>query len=116
MSVINCSTAANYFHFLRMHMRSNFRKPVAVIAPKKLLRFKGACSSAEDFCEGSRFKRLIEDTNEKLAAADKVRKVILCSGQVYFDLEARREAEKKHDIAILRVESLCPFPFKEIVS
>jgi 2-oxoglutarate dehydrogenase E1 component len=55
MLVVNCSTAANYFHLLRTHMRVPFRKPLVVIAPKKLLRFKGACSDIEDFAEGTKF-------------------------------------------------------------
>ena len=116
MQVVNCSTAANYFHLLRTHMRMPFRKPLIVVAPKKLLRFKGATSSIEEFGEGTRFQNLIEDKNEKLVAPEKVRKVIICTGQVYYDLEARRAKEGQNDIAILRAESLCPFPFKEIIA
>jgi 2-oxoglutarate dehydrogenase E1 component len=80
MSVVNCSTAANYFHLLRTHMRMPFRKPLIVVAPKKLLKFKGAASNIEDFDEGTTFLPLIPDTNPKLVAPEKVRKVILCSG------------------------------------
>jgi len=74
-------------------MRMPFRKPLIVVAPKKLLRFKGATSSIEEFGEGTRFQNLIEDKNEKLVAPEKVRKVIICTGQVYYDLEARRAKE-----------------------
>jgi 2-oxoglutarate dehydrogenase E1 component len=63
MQVVNCSTAAQYFHALRTHMRLPFRKPMVVVAPKKLLRFKGACSTIEDFDEGTKFKHLLTDTN-----------------------------------------------------
>ena len=115
MQVAHPSTAANYFHLLRMHMRMPFRKPLIVIAPKKLLRYKVATSSIEDFDETTRFQSLIEDSNPKLVAPEKVRKIIFCSGQVYFDLEAEREAKGMHDVAIMRVESLCPFPFKSII-
>lgn len=97
-------------------MRLPFRKPLIVVAPKKLLRYKGACSDIEDFTSNTAWKTLITDKHKSLVAPEKVRKVILCSGQVYFDLEAAREKEGKNDIAILRCESLCPFPFKEIIA
>lgn len=115
MRVVQPSVAANYFHLLRQSMQTPFRKPICVVAPKKLLRLKGACSQAEDFGPDSQFRPIINDVNPKAVSKDKVRKVILCSGQVYFDLETAREKEGKNDIAILRVESLCPFPFKEII-
>ena len=87
-----------------------------MVAPKKLLKFKGASSNIEDFGENTRFELLINDQNEKAVAKDKIRKVILCSGQVYYDLEAARTKNEANDIAILRVESLCPFPYKEIIA
>lgn len=116
VQVVNCSTAANYFHVLRTQMRMPFRKPLIVIAPKKLLRLKGACSNIEDFAEGTRFQLLIEDQNPSIVAAEKVRKVVFCSGQVYYDLESQRAKDNINDVAILRVESYCPFPFKEIIA
>ena len=116
MQVVNCTNAANYFHLLRTQMRLPFRKPLVVISPKKLLRFKGALSTLEDMAEGTRFLPLIKDQNPKLVAPASVKKVILCSGQVYFDLEDARSKANRDDIAILRVESLCPFPFKEIIA
>lgn len=115
MQVAFPSTAANYFHLLRTQMRMPFRKPMIVVSPKKLLRFKGATSNIEDFDEGTKFLPLITDSHPNLVAPEKVRKVVLCSGQVYYDLEAARVKEGKNDIAIMRVESLCPFPFKEII-
>ena len=116
MQVVQPSSAANYFHLLRSQMRLPFRKPLVVVAPKKLLRYKGACSEIEEFGPNSHWKPLIEDQNKTLVAPEKVRKVILCSGQVYFDLEAARAKDGKNDVAILRCESLCPFPFQEIIS
>lgn len=115
MEVVMPSNAANYFHLLRTHMRLPFRKPLVVIAPKKLLRYKGATSDIKYFDENNRWQPLLKDNYKKLVSGDKVRKVILCSGQVYYDLEAKREADGHNDVAILRVESLCPFPFKEII-
>lgn len=115
MRVVMPSTAANYFHLLRTHMRLPFRKPMVVVAPKKLLRLKGACSDIEYFGPDMRFKYLLHDTSTNLVEGDKIRKVILCSGQVYYDLEDHRTKNGINDVAIFRVESLCPFPFKEII-
>lgn len=116
MQVVNCSTAANYFHLLRLQMRTPFRKPLCVIAPKKLLRLKAACSKADDFGPAQAFKPLIGDQNASAVAKDKIRKVVLCTGQVYYDLDAARAKAGHNDVAILRVERLCPFPFKEIIA
>lgn len=115
MEVVMPSNAANYFQLLRTHMRLPFRKPLVVVSPKKLLRYKGATSDIKFFGEEHKWESLIKDQNPKLVAGNKVRKVLLCSGQVYYDLEAKREAEGLNDVAILRCESLCPFPFKEII-
>lgn len=115
MQVVNCSTSANYFHVLRRQMRRTFRKPLIVVAPKKLLRFKDASSDIEDFGEGLRFKRVIVDTNKDLVAPEKVKRVIFCTGQVYYDLNEARQKEGRNDIAIVRIEQLAPFPFKYVV-
>lgn len=115
LQVVMPSNAANYFQLLRTHMRLPFRKPMVVIAPKKLLRFKGATSDIKYFDEAHKFESMFKDNYEKLVPGDKVRKVVICSGQVYYDLEAKREAEGHNDVAIFRCESLCPFPFKEII-
>ena len=80
MQVVIPSTAANYFHLLRTQMRVPFRKPLVVVSPKKLLRFKGATSNIEDFTAGTTFLPLIGDMHPNLVAPEKVRKVVLCSG------------------------------------
>jgi len=80
MQVVIPSTAANYFHLLRTQMRMPFRKPLVVVSPKKLLRFKGATSNIEEFGPGTRFLPLIGDQHPNLVAPEKVRKVVLCSG------------------------------------
>ena len=87
MHVAHPSTAANYFHLLRTHMRMPFRKPLVVVAPKKLLRFKGATSKLEDFTEGTRFRRCLADDNKNALKNEEIKKVVFCSGQVYYDLD-----------------------------
>lgn len=112
ITVANCTTAAQYFHLLRTQIRRPFRKPLVVMAPKKLLKYRGANSNIEDFAQGLRFKPTLGDTNASLVAPEKVRRVILCSGQVYYDLENTRQAQGHHDVAIVRVEQMSPFPFR----
>lgn len=80
MEVVWPSTAANYFHLLRTHMRMPFRKPLVVVSPKRLTRLKAACSDIEEFSDPNRFAPVIYDCNPNLVADDKVRKVIFCSG------------------------------------
>jgi 2-oxoglutarate dehydrogenase E1 component len=114
MQVVNPTTAAQYFHVLRRQLRRPFRKPLIVIAPKKLLRFKDAGSPIEDFKESLRFKRVIGDQNKYIVADEKVKRVIFCSGQVYYELETARVKSHRNDIAICRVEQIAPFPFRYI--
>mmetsp|Transcript_24212 Transcript_24212/g.37296 ORF Transcript_24212/g.37296 Transcript_24212/m.37296 type:complete len:128 (-) Transcript_24212:349-732(-) len=80
MQVVMPSNAANYFHLLRTHMRMPYRKPVIVVAPKKLLKFKGAACDIDQFSEDTRFWQLMHDRHPNLVAPEKVRKVIICSG------------------------------------
>jgi len=112
--VANCSTAAQYFHLLRAQMRRPYRKPLIVIAPKKLLKYRGASSDIDEFRAGLRFKRTLEDSHPTLVADDKVRKVVYCSGQVYYDLDLARKKRGIDDIAIVRVEQIAPFPFRSL--
>lgn len=111
--VVVPTTPANYFHALRRQVRRSFRKPLVVMTPKSLLRHKDCVSSAADFTPGSSFRRILIETDQ-LAANDKVRRVILCSGKVYFDLVAERRKRKIDDIAILRIEQLYPFPINRL--
>ena len=112
MRVVNASTAAQYFHVLRSQVRRPFRKPLIVISPKKLLKLKNAASSIEEFDTGLRFRKMIDDCGENMVADDKVKRVVFCSGQVYYDLEAERAKRNANDVAIIRVEQLAPFPFR----
>ncbi|MGQ0584231.1 MAG: 2-oxoglutarate dehydrogenase E1 component [Reyranella sp.] len=111
--VINPTTPANYFHALRRQMRRSFRKPLIVMTPKSLLRHKECVSTLADFGPGSSFRRILAETDQ-LADPAKVRRVVLCSGKVYFDLVAERRKRKIDDIAIMRIEQLYPFPFSRL--
>ncbi|MFN7003249.1 MAG: 2-oxoglutarate dehydrogenase E1 component [Roseinatronobacter sp.] len=114
--VANCSTPANYFHILRRQIHRSFRKPLVLMTPKSLLRHKLCISEAEDFLEGSSFHRVLWDDAQKgnsdtqLVADDKIRRVVMCSGKVYFDLLEERDARGIEDIYLLRVEQFYPFP------
>ena len=119
MQVANCTTPSNYFHILRRQMHRNFRKPLILMTPKSLLRHKRAVSRLDELGEGSTFHRLLYDDAEMLkgeaitlVADEKVRRVVICSGKVYFDLYEEREARGIDDIYLLRVEQLYPFPLK----
>src|SRR6266851_2247610 len=111
--VVVPTTPANYFHALRRQVRRSFRKPLVVMTPKSLLRHKECVSTLADFGPGTSFKRILADTDQ-LTDDTKVRRVILCSGKVYFDLVAERRKRKIDDIAILRIEQLYPFPFSRL--
>ncbi len=108
IQVANCTSPSNYFHILRRQMLRPFRKPLIIMTPKSLLRHKRAVSALSDMAEGSQFHRCLDD----LATVDdsKVRRLILCSGKVYFDLADARDEQQRDDIYILRVEQLYPFP------
>ncbi|MDE2199478.1 MAG: 2-oxoglutarate dehydrogenase E1 component [Rhodospirillales bacterium] len=109
MTVGNLTTPANYFHALRRQLKRNFRKPLVLMTPKSLLRHKLAVSPLADFGPGSRFQPAIGET-DAIAPAETVRRVVLCSGKVYYDLLAERRARDIKDVAILRIEQLYPFP------
>jgi 2-oxoglutarate dehydrogenase E1 component len=111
--VVVPTTPANYFHALRRQVRRPFRKPLVVMTPKSLLRHKECVSTLADFGPGSSFRRILIET-DALVDAGKVRRVILCSGKVYFDLLAERRKRKIDDVAILRVEQLYPFPITRL--
>ena len=108
MQVVNCTTPANYFHVLRRQMLRDFRKPLIIMTPKSLLRHKRAVSTIGDMGAGTSFHRCLDDLNP---VADKhVRRLVLCSGKVYYDLLEAREKASRDDIYLLRVEQLYPFP------
>ncbi|NRB03833.1 MAG: 2-oxoglutarate dehydrogenase E1 component [Rhodobacteraceae bacterium] len=114
--VANCTTPANYFHILRRQIHRDFRKPLILMTPKSLLRHKLAVSKAEEFTTGSSFHRVLWDDAEygnsdtKLVSDDKIKRVVMCSGKVYFDLLEERDARGITDIYLMRVEQYYPFP------
>ena len=113
MQVVNATTPAQYFHLLRRQVRRDFRKPLIVMTPKSLLRHKTAVSSIEEFTTGS-FREVIDDP---MKAPDKVRRVVLCSGKVYYDLLGEREAKgKSAEVAIVRLEQFYPWPAEALKS
>ncbi len=108
MWVCNPTTPASYFHALRRQLHRNFRKPAVIFTPKSLLRHKLAVSSLHGFSEG-RYQFVIPEI-DAIAPPDKVRRVVICSGKVYYDLLAERRAHEETDVAIIRLEQLYPFP------
>lgn len=113
--VCNCTTPANYFHMLRRQMCRDFRKPLIVMTPKSLLRHKLAVSKLSDFTGDETFHRVLYDTDrETLNKPDKIKRVVLCSGKVYYDLLQQRRDKNIKDIVILRLEQLYPFPTKAL--
>lgn len=109
IQVANCTSPANYFHLLRRQVRRNFRKPLIVFTPKSLLRHKKCVSPIEDFGLGSHFMRVIPE-QENIHPDKKVRRVVICSGKVYFDLVSNRGEKGIEDVALVRVEQLYPWP------
>jgi 2-oxoglutarate dehydrogenase E1 component len=118
--VANCTTPSNYFHILRRQMHRSFRKPLIMMTPKSLLRHKGAVSTIEDFETGSSFHRVLWDdaqkgnSNTKLVPDEDIRRVVICSGKVYFDLLAKRDEENLTDVYLMRLEQFYPFPAMSI--
>ncbi len=123
MQVMNCTTPANYFHALRRQMHRDFRKPLIIMTPKSLLRNKLCVSNLDDFGKKNSFHRVLWDhaVDPKLKGfielkkPKKIKKVILCSGKIYFDLVEAREKLKRDDIVFFRIEQLYPFPAKSLV-
>ncbi|HXW26506.1 MAG TPA: 2-oxoglutarate dehydrogenase E1 component [Xanthobacteraceae bacterium] len=122
MQVANCTTPANHFHILRRQLRREIRKPLILMTPKSLLRHKRAVSRLDEMAAGTTFHRVLWDDAQvlpdekiKLVADDKIRRVVLCTGKVYFDLYEEREKRGIDDVYLLRVEQLYPFPSKALV-
>ncbi len=124
MQVVNCSTPANYFHVLRRQMHREFRKPLIVMTPKSLLRHKRCISNLSDFSKKSTFHRVLEDdayskVNNLLELKkrdEKIEKVVMCSGKIYYDLLEAREKIKNNRVTFVRIEQLYPFPAKTLAN
>jgi 2-oxoglutarate dehydrogenase E1 component len=125
--VANCTTPANYFHILRRQVHRNFRKPLVLVTPKSLLRHKQVLSRLEELGPGTSFHRVLWDDAdaskhgkpaEKLALKPdvEIRRVVLCSGKVYYDLLEARQAAGLSDVYLMRIEQLYPFPARALIA
>jgi len=121
--VANCTTPMNYFHILRRQLKRDFRKPLVLMTPKSLLRHKRVVSRLEEFGPEASFHRVLWDDAEhlpdqkiKLKPDSEIRRVILCSGKVYYDLYEEREQRGIDDVYLMRVEQLYPFPVRALVT
>jgi 2-oxoglutarate dehydrogenase E1 component len=114
MTVANITTPANYFHLLRRQLHRPFRKPLVVMSPKSLLRHPMCTSPLADMAEGTRFKEVLDDPAYSGKKTVKVRRVLFCTGKVYYDLVEAREKANIKDIAICRIEQLYPYPADQI--
>ncbi len=123
MQVANCTTPANYFHILRRQLKRDIRKPLILMTPKSLLRHKRAVSRLDEMGPNTSFHRLLWDDAQllpdekiKLAPDNKIRRVVMCSGKVYYDLYEEREKRGVNDVYLLRVEQLYPVPMKALLA
>jgi 2-oxoglutarate dehydrogenase E1 component len=123
LQIAYCTTPANYFHVLRRQLMRDYRKPLVLMTPKSLLRHKQAVSKLEDFAEGSAFHRVLHDdaehgrnTSIRLVRDDEVRRVVMCSGKVYYDLLDEREKRGVDDVYLMRLEQFYPWPMKSLTT
>jgi 2-oxoglutarate dehydrogenase E1 component len=122
MQVAYCSTPSNYFHILRRQLKREFRKPLILMTPKSLLRHKRCVSTLAEISEGTSFHRVLEDDAQRstdgirLVKDDKIRRVVICTGKVYYDLLEEREKRRVDDVYLMRVEQLYPFPAKSLAA
>ncbi len=120
--VANCTTPANYFHILRRQLHRSFRKPLILMTPKSLLRHKMAVSKTEDFVTGSSFHRVLWDDAQKgnsdtrLKKDKDIKRVVMCSGKVYYDLLEERDARGIDDVYLMRIEQFYPFPAHSLLN
>jgi 2-oxoglutarate dehydrogenase E1 component len=124
IQVVNCTTPSNYFHVLRRQMHRDFRKPLVIMTPKSLLRHKKCTSNISEFVTKSTFHRVLEDdtysniTNllELKKRDNQIKKVVMCSGKIYYDLIEAREKIKNNTVTFIRIEQLYPFPVKTLAN
>ena len=123
LKIVNCTTPANYFHVLRRQIHRTFRKPLIVFTPKSLLRSKKSFSKIEDFSKESSFHRVLPDHAElpknnyiKLAEDKDIKRIVFCSGKIYYDLLEEREKLMENRVQLIRIEQLYPFPAKSLAN
>jgi len=112
MQIVNATTPAQQFHVLRRQLKWPFRKPLICFTPKKLLRYPECVSSLADFTEVSNFQEVLDDPH--VSDSKKITRIALCSGKIYYDLAAYKNQHALNDIAIIRLEQLYPFPYKQL--
>jgi 2-oxoglutarate dehydrogenase E1 component len=113
--VVNCSTPANYFHVLRRQIHRDFRKPLVIATPKNLLREKKCTSTLDDIAETTKFIRVYPEVDASIVEkGDKVKRVVFCTGKIYYELVDERTKRGINDIAIVRIEQLAPFPWDKV--
>jgi len=123
--VANCTTPANYFHVLRRQLHRNFRKPLVLMTPKSLLRHKRVVSSLAELGPGTSFHRILWDDADaskggtgngalRLRSDNEIRRVVLCSGKIYYDLYEARQKAGADDVYLMRLEQLYPFPARAL--
>ncbi len=123
MQVVNCTTPSNYFHALRRQMHRDFRKPLILMTPKSLLRHKHCVSKLDEFTSKKTFHRILNDDAYlegsgliKLKNNNEIKKVVMCSGKIYYDLVQAREINKNDGVVFIRLEQLYPFPAKTLAN
>ena len=123
IQVVNCTTPSNYFHVLRRQMHRDFRKPLIVMTPKSLLRHKRCTSNLKEFTTKNTFHRVLEDEAYskdsgliELTKNKEIKKVVMCSGKIYYDLIEARENIKNNEVVFIRIEQLYPFPAKTLAN
>ena len=123
IQVANCTTPSNYFHILRRQIHRDFRKPLILMTPKSLLRHKLCVSSMDDMADGTTFHRVLwddedptDDPKRSLAEDEMIKRVVLCTGKVYYDLFEERQKRGLKDVYLMRVEQIYPFPHKALAS
>jgi 2-oxoglutarate dehydrogenase E1 component len=115
IQVLNCSTPANYYHALRRQVHRDFRKPLIIATPKNLLREKKCTSTIEEMGTGTKFRRAIREVDPEIYEnPEGVRRVIYCSGKIYYELMDERTKKGIKDVAIFRIEQLAPFPWDKV--
>jgi 2-oxoglutarate dehydrogenase E1 component len=114
MTVANVTKPANFFHLLRRQLARPFRKPLVVMSPKSLLRHPQCVSLPEEFETGTRFQEVLDDPEVGPRSGKKVKRLLLCSGKIYYDLMAKKQEEERKDVAIVRLEQLYPLPAKQL--
>ena len=114
MTIANVTKPANFFHLLRRQLARPFRKPLVVMSPKSLLRHPECVSDIADFEAGTRFQEVLDDPEVGPRSGKKVKRLLLCSGKIYYDLMAKKREDKRDDVAIVRLEQLYPLPAKQL--